>query len=348
MPISDRVLLVDAVLRRKHLARRFKTGMIDLITVGSLIVEITPTHPGETLDRAQHYTLVAGGAAANTVFAMARLGISVRFITAVGDDEFGTLATRELQDFGVDVSRVRRVPGQLTPASFCSVDGRGGKQFRFYRFPGYSSPMEGLQADDFAGVEKCRLFDFSEGSIREDSMRNLVFNAAQQAHAADVPALYAMNLRRNAWRKTEGEIRSVEREAVALADIVVLNAEEVTFLTEQTWEQGLIMLHNIGPRVVVMTQGGDGPIILQVEGERAEVPPYHVPVVYDVGAGDTFHAGLVAAALHHQPATMTLQEWENAARIGAAAAAIRVSTSADPRDLPTWDTVINWMMIYHP
>ncbi|OPZ84019.1 MAG: 2-dehydro-3-deoxygluconokinase [bacterium ADurb.Bin429] len=317
--------------------------VIDLITVGSLIVEITPTQPGETLDTARHYTLVAGGAAANTVFAMARLEVGVRFITAVGDDEFGTLATRELVAFGVDTSRVRRVPGQLTPASFCSVDGLGGKQFRFYRFPGYSSPMEGLREDDFADVEACRLFDFSEGSIREDALRPLVFAAARRARQARVPVLYAMNFRRGAWGRPDDAIRAIERDAVALADIVVLNAEEVSFLTERPWKDGLAVMQAYGPHVVVMTRGGDGSMVVQVGNTRTEIPPYRVPVIYDVGAGDTFHAGLVAAALRGEPRRLTLDEWAVAVRFGAATAAIRVSTSADPRDLPTLGDVEAWM-----
>jgi fructokinase len=324
------------------------TAPIDLITVGSLIVEITPTQPGETLDSARQYTLVAGGAAANTAFAMARLGVGVRFITAVGDDEFGTLAARELLYFGVDVSRVRRVSGQLTPASFCSVDGLGGKQFRFYRFPGYSAPMEALRTEDFAGVDTCRLFDFSEGSIREDVLRPLVFNAAKHTRASGVPVLYALNLRRGSWGKPDAAIRTIEREAIALADIVVLNAEEVTYLTERPWQEGLATIHALGPHVVVMTRGGDGPVVVQVGKERAEVPPYRVPVVYDVGAGDTFHAGLVAAALGRNPGRLTLAEWTEAVRFGAATAAIRVSTSADPRDLPTRAYVQEWMASYVP
>ncbi len=316
---------------------------VELITVGSLIIEITPTQPGETLDTARQYTLVPGGAAANTVFAMARLGVGVRFITAVGDDEFGTLATRELVHFGVDASRVRRVPGQLTPVSFCSVDGRGGKQFRFYRVPGYASPMDGLREADFAGVERCRLFDFSEGSIRDDALRPLVLDTAARARAAGVPVLYAMNLRTGAWGRPDDAIRAIEQDAIARADIVVLNAEEVRFLTQCPGDDGLAAIQARGPRVVVMTRGGDGPVVVQVGNARADIPPYRVPVIYDVGAGDTFHAGLVAAALRDDPGRMTRDAWAAAVRFGAATAAIRVSTSADPRDLPTRADVEAWM-----
>ena len=310
----------------------------DVVTVGSLLVELTPTRPGETLRAARQYTLLAGGAAANAVFALARLGVRVRFITAVGDDEFGALAIDTLRDFGVETDDVRRVAGQLTPVSFCAIDGHGGKTFRFYRVPGHSAPIQRLETADFHAVTTARLFDFSEGSIRDAALRRLVFQAARAARAAAVPVLYACNLRRAGWGVPEPEIRAREREALALADIAVMNTEEAAFITEETPRQ----LSALGPRVLLVTNGGDGDIAVYAGGARTTVPPYRVPVVYDVGAGDTFHAGLVAAALQGNPAAMTLAEWAQTARFAAATAAIRVSTSADPADLPTAAQVRAW------
>lgn len=315
----------------------------DLVTVGSLFVEVTPTHPGETLATAHQYTLVAGGAAANTVFALARLGVNAYFITAVGDDAFGTLVTDELAAFGLETAGVRRVAGQLTPVTFCAVDLHGGKQFSFYRFPGYCSPMHDLRQADFAVATECRLFDFSEGSLRETALRPLVFHAAQVARAAGVTVQYAVNLRRGPWQLPDDGIREIERQAIALADIIVLNDEELAFISGYTDEAGIRALQALGPRVVVVTRGGEGEMTVAVDAARASVPPFRVPVVYDVGAGDTFHAGLVAAALQHELPAMTLTEWTAAVRFGAATAAIRVSTSADPRDLPTADQVAQWL-----
>jgi sugar/nucleoside kinase (ribokinase family) len=317
--------------------------MIDVTTVGSLFIELTPTAPGETLATAHRYTLVAGGAAANVVFALARLGVGVRFISAVGDDEFGTLAIDELRAFGVDAMGVRRVAGQLTPVTFASIDGRGGKQFRFYRFPGCAHPMEALTAADFAGAGACRVFDFSEGSLRDAALRPLVFQAARDARAAGACVLYAVNLRRASWHAPDAEIAAVQREAAALADVVVLNEEETLFVSGAPGEAGLRALQALGPRVVVQTRGGDGEMLLRAGDATRAVPLYRVPVVYDVGAGDTFHAGLLAAALRGDVARLSADDWAQAVRFGAATAAIRVSTSADPRDLPGYDDVQAWM-----
>ncbi len=316
---------------------------VDLVTVGNLFVEITPTCPGISLADAKAYTLVAGGGAANVVFALAKLGVSVHFITAVGDDPFGTFVTQELATFGIATSGVRRVTAQQTPVSFCAIDGHGGKEFLFYRFPGLCTPIDALEVADFVPATQGRLFDFCEGSIREPALRALVFAAARDARAAGVPVLYAANLRLSAWRGSHADARRIEQEAVALADVVVLNAEEVAFITGQDGETGLRALQALGPRVVVMTAGGDLPIAVRVDDVQAAVAPFRVPVIYDVGAGDTFHAGLVAAVLQDDIRTLTPAGWVAAARFGAATAAIRVSTSADPHDLPSAAIVQAWM-----
>ena len=319
------------------------SAALDLITVGSLFVELTPSSPREALSRAHQYTLVAGGAGANVVFALARLGVRVGFITAVGDDDFGTLAIDELSAFGVETSFVRRATGQQTPVTFAAIDGRGGKRFAFYRFSGCCNPMETLQSADFQRAARCRLFDFNEGSIRDPTLRPLVFQAAREAHAAGSAVLYAVNLRRHSWRGTDEDVRCIEAEAIRLADIVVLNEEEARFISGLSSERGVREIQASGPRIVVMTRGGDGDMLLRVDAEQAVIPPFHVPVIYDVGAGDTFHAGLAAAALQDDPLAMSFPAWIDAVRFAAATAALRVSTSADPHDLPTFAEVIRWM-----
>ena len=316
--------------------------MYDIMTTGSLFVELTPSTPGEEITHAHAYTLVAGGAAANVVFALARLGMRVDFRTAVGDDAFAALLCRELHSFGIETSGVRRVPGQQTPVSFCAIDGQGGKQFLFYRFPGYSTPMDALTREDFTGLEMARLFDFGEGSIREPALREVVFDAARRARTAQVPVLYAMNLRKSSWHADDATIREFQREAITLADIIILNAEERDFLLQGDAQYSA--LHALGPGVCVVTNGGDGDVEISLANVRLTVPPYCVPVVYDVGAGDTFHAALVAAMLRIADfPNLSATQWREAVNFAAATAAIRVSTSADPHDLPNYQQVHTWI-----
>jgi sugar/nucleoside kinase (ribokinase family) len=200
-----------------------------------------------------------------------------------------------------------------------------------------------LGSADFQQAGHCRLFDFNEGSIRDSALRPLVFQAVLDARNAGSAVLYAVNLRKKSWHEGDDEIRRIELQAIQQANIVVLNEDELRFLCGEDCQRGARFLQSFGPRIVVITRGGDGDISLHVGAEMAAIPPYHVPVIYDIGAGDTFHAGLAAAALCHSPSTMSFSDWSDAVRFAAATAALRVSTSADPHDLPTFTEVQAWM-----
>lgn len=315
----------------------------DIVTVGSLFVEATPVIPGQSLRAAREYCMVAGGAAANFVFALAKLGADVGFITAVGGDSFGQMAMDEIAAFGVDTSCVKVAGTHLTPVTFAAVDGKGGKDFSFYRFTGVCNPSEELTADDFLPVTDCRVFDFSEGAIRTDDLRAIIFNAADAARQKGIPVIYAMNLRRSAWKMTDEQIAEIEREACRHADFIIMNREELELITGKPGYDGIGYLNEIGINSAVITNGGDGDIMMITGGETASVPPFVVPVIYDVGAGDTFHAGLAASLLNYDIHHLSVANLADCCRFAAAVAAIRVSTSADPHDLPGANAVMEWM-----
>ncbi len=315
----------------------------DIVTVGSLFVEATPVIPGESLRIAREYKMVAGGAAANFVFALAKLCANTGFITAVGGDFFGQMAVDEIASFGIDTACVKKVVNHLTPVTFAAVDGKGGKDFSFYRFPGVCNPSEALTDTDFAVVSECRVFDFSEGAIRGIELREIIFNAAKMAKHMDIPVIYAMNLRRSAWGLCDEEIAKIEIEACQHADFVIMNQEELKLITGFAGNDGVAVLADIGIKKAVITNGGDGDIIMIVNTESASIPPFVVPVIYDVGAGDTFHAGLVSALLRYDIKNIKLSDLAECCRFAAAVAAIRVSTSADPHDLPNINTVNEWI-----
>ncbi|MEI6519787.1 MAG: PfkB family carbohydrate kinase [bacterium] len=314
----------------------------DIVTVGSLFVEATPTTPGQSLRSAREYRMVAGGAAANFVFALARLGANVGFITAVGGDSFGRMAMDEIAAFNVDTSCVKIAANHHTPVTFAAVDGKGGKDFSFYRFPGVCNPSEELNEDDFKAASDCRIFDFSEGAIRGAELRDIIFNAADEARRQGIPVIYAMNLRRSAWNMPDNIIAEIEREACQHADFIIMNQEEMELITGMSGSDGISILVNIGINNAVITNGGDGDIMMVTGGKIASVAPYIVLVIYDVGAGDTFHAGLVSALLKYNLKKIEITDLAECCRFAAATAAIRVSTSADPHDLPDAEAVMKW------
>jgi ribokinase len=87
----------------------------DIVVFGSANADIVlrvvhPPAPGETVI-ATDAALRPGGKGANQAVAAARLGASVRFVGAVGDDPYGELLTGALVREGIDVALLSRVAG---------------------------------------------------------------------------------------------------------------------------------------------------------------------------------------------------------------------------------------------
>ena len=63
-----------------------------------------------------------GGSAANTIYGLAKLGVSTSFCGVVGDDEAGRIMLEDFQGVGVDTSQIKVKPGAETGLASCFSD----------------------------------------------------------------------------------------------------------------------------------------------------------------------------------------------------------------------------------
>jgi len=311
------------------------TPDLPVIALGSCLVEMTPQQSGLDLTRADEYLALPSGAASNFATALARLGVETGFITRVGDDELGQWLLAKLNSFGVVTEGLAgAVEGQLTPVSFCWMDQAGAKRFYFYRFAGYCDPMASLQAAELGPetVGRAQIFDFSEATIRKQPLRDVTMQAARNARAAGREVAYAVNYRPGSWQAPAEQIAEVQQQAFALANIVLMNREEALLFTgARDPTEAATAVAAMGPELIAITDGENGAYVYG-EGESHTVAARRVEVTYDIGAGDTFHAGLVAAYLAGLPP-------HQIGRVACDAAALRISRCADMQSLPTWQEV---------
>ncbi len=312
--------------------RHLTPAMFDVISIGSCMVELTPAKPGLPLAQAGPLQMFPSGAATNFAFAAARLGLRVALISRVGKDELGDFMVNSLRERGIDTSCVRSSAGQHTSLCLCWADGTGKKYFYHYRFPGFSSPLGELSAEEVpeSFLAQGKLLHFSEACVREPGVREAVFQIADRLRAQGGLVLYCPNYR-GLWRGGEEEMKTVQRRAVGLADLLILNEEEAQIITGGPVEDAGPLLRQWGPAAVVITCGQRGAFLFS-EKESEFVPAYPVPVVYDVGAGDTFQAGFVAGLSGGKT-------YAESVRLGAAAAALRISRTGDPANMPSAEEV---------
>ncbi len=298
---------------------------LDVVVIGSVLFELTPALAGRSLEDAQCFIPMPAGAAANFAVALAALGARVGFMSRVGQDELGRWLIKRLAGHGIDTDLIKPAPGHLTSVSFCWADRSGQKTFYFYRAPEFSDPMSTLNTAtlDDREIVRAKLFDFTEAAIRAQPLRDAALHAASIAREAGRTVCYAVNYRADSWSEPLETIREVQKQAIAAADLVLMNQQEACFIfqTEDT-SQALSAAQALGPSAVLIT-AGDASTLLASGSQHTVVPSFPVDVQYDVGAGDTFHAAFIAAYLRGLPGPQAAR-W--------AAAAARPAGIATPCD----------------
>jgi ribokinase len=99
-----------------------------LTVVGSINVDLVARverlpRAGETVTDAT-FSRVPGGKGSNQAVAAARLGAEVQLFACVGDDDLAEFSLTELRNTGVNLDRVKRVPGP-TGVALIGVDAEG-------------------------------------------------------------------------------------------------------------------------------------------------------------------------------------------------------------------------------
>jgi 2-dehydro-3-deoxygluconokinase len=169
-----------------------------------------------------------------------------------------------VEDAGIDTEGVATVAGQLTPLALASVDPRGNKSFSYYRFAGISDPLATLRAADVpdTALLRARIFDFGEASLRSPLMRVETLLLVQRARDLGLAVCYTPNYRASAWSGGPVEAADVQRQALALADLVLMNAEESELLSGcSDRNAAALRINALGPSVVVITSGREGAIV---------------------------------------------------------------------------------------
>jgi ribokinase len=242
-----------------------------VVVVGSINVDLVVTvdhlpAPGETVIGGR-FARHGGGKGANQAVAAARAGARVRFVGAVGDDDFGAAAIEELRREGIDVGAVVRV-GEPTGVALIAVDRDGDNLIAVA-----SGANERVDASGM-------------GMLGEDDVCLLGFEVPDDAVVA---AARAANHARARIVLNPAPARALPDALRGLRAIATPNADEARALGGPD----AIAAHTGGP--VIVTRGADG-AELHDGDTRIRLPAPAVQVVDTTGAGDAFN-GVLAAGL---------------------------------------------------
>lgn len=299
-----------------------------VVTLGAHIVDILarPVHhlpAGQQTALVDQIRLTAAGSAAGTAVDLVKLGHEVHSLGVIGDDELGDFLVMIMSRHGVDVSRLRRRPGEQTAASILPIREDGGR-------PSLHTPGANLSIT---------LADVDQEILR--AARAVHLGGMDVAFGLGDPAFFALldEIRAAGVLVTMdllAELPDLLESARAFlphVDYVLPNEAQARAMTgEATPERAATALLDEGPRGAVVTLGEQGSLVATETG-RFHVPALKVTAVDTTGCGDAYCAGFITGLLHGEDAR-TAAAWGTAA---AARVATGLGSDAGLTDLAQLD-----------
>lgn len=291
----------------------------DVISLGEALVDFLPEKAGARVRDVETWKKCLGGAPANVVVGVSRLGGRAAMCGVTGDDELGHFISEELAREGVDVSRMRHTVEGKTGIGFISLTATGERSFLFYR---HQAAEFQLCVDDVdhAFLGSSKVLHLGTNSLLLPSAREASLTAARAAKARGQIVSCDPNLRLHLW-KEPAQLRALLDELLATCSVVKLSDEEIEFVTsEKDPERALLALRASGVALPIVTLGAHG-AVLRVGQTVVKVPAPSVEVVDTTGAGDGFMAGLLfgltqVASTRAQLEALTVEQLEPMARFG--------------------------------
>jgi ribokinase len=288
-----------------------------IVVVGSCNMDIAAfveraPEQGETVSGTRSQS-GPGGKGANQAIAAARLGASVSFVGAVGDDAYGEALRVAFASARVDTSHLRTV-AEETGTAHIVVEADGAN--RIVVVPGANGTLTRLTSADEDLIADSDLL-----LLQLESPLAIVVEAARVARTAGTRAVL-----------TPAPAQALPDELTSSLDILVPNEHEALQVAgADDLERALLLL---GARVpdVVVTLGERGGVHLGRTSGRATFEAPRVDAVDTTAAGDTF-VGALALGLGQG------RDWPEALERAAAAAALSVGRAGASESMPGPDEV---------
>lgn len=266
--------------------------MTKIACLGECMIELKQAHSGL-------YSRGYGGDTLNTAVYLARLGVAVDYITALGDDSLSEEMLAGWTVEGVGTRQVLRLSDKLPGIYLIQTDEKGERRFFHWRensaarrlmdLPETDGILNSLASYDLVYLSAITL------SLYDENGRGRLVAALRRAREHGTRVAFDTNFRVRGWPDLD-IARAAYRDAFAVADIVLASTEDLLPLYPRESNEGLLARIS-GPEAVLKLS--EPASILRFEGvcHRVTADPVAAPVIDTTAAGDSFAAAYLAARL---------------------------------------------------
>lgn len=263
------------------------TTMTRIACIGECMVELRE-QPDGSLRRGW------GGDTLNTALYLARLGMNVEYVTALGDDPWSDEMVAQWRAEGIGTAQVQRLAGRLPGLYIIQTDSLGERRFLYWR-----DSAAARRLFDRLDVRALAAFDvlYLSGitlSIFDDAARAILLQALADARARGAQVVFDTNFRPRGW-PDRAVAQALYEALFGLAHIVLASVEDLALLFGEAGEAAL--LRHAADTEIVLKQLHPASRLFHGGAEfHVQASPVQ-GVVDTTAAGDSFAAAYLAARL---------------------------------------------------
>jgi 2-dehydro-3-deoxygluconokinase len=265
--------------------------MTEVACIGECMIELTEG-AGNQLTRG------FGGDTLNTAVYLARLGVTVDYVTALGDDPFSDELIAAWQGEGVGTGRVLRIPGKMPGLYAIRTNAVGERSFYYWRDSAAAralldQPESGTLLDALREYDLIYLSGITLSLFSEEGRDRLV-TALRKARESGSRIAFDTNFRARGW-PVHDVARRAYQAMLDISDIVLASTEDLAPLYGERPPAELLDLLMAGEAILKLPEPA---CVVRSSGTEQTLQAGAVARVVDTtAAGDSFSAAYLAARL---------------------------------------------------
>lgn len=310
----------------------------DVVALGELLIDFTEnglSEQGNPLLEAN-----PGGAPCNVLSMLQKLGNKTAFIGKVGNDGFGHLLTKAVQEQGIDTTGLVYDNDVHTTLALVLKKENGDRDFAFYRNPGADMNLKEEEVNESL-IASSSIFHFGTLSLTDESVKKATQKAVKAAKENGLTITFDPNLREPLWKSLE-EAHEQVAWGLQQADVVKISDNEITWFTGMdNYDEGIAFLQKEYPnlKLICLSMGGDGSKAVYRDIHVAYPAFLQEATIETTGAGDTFCACMIHTVLENGIDHLDEEKLKEMLKFANAAASLVTTKKGALRVMPTKEEV---------
>jgi len=259
-----------------------------IVTLGEALIDFIYVDEGSN----QMYKPVPGGSPMNTSIALSRLDVPSAFISGISTDMFGEMLSKHLLENGVNISAAVMKDNPTTLAFAKIINGIAEYAF----FSNNSADRSIVGSEIQTAIDKLpaspTCFQIGSISLLLEPGATAIYSIISNREP-DIPVSFDPNIRASLVKDRESYLTRL-KDLFRHSDIVKISDEDIKWIfPELSLKSAAAVIMQYGVSVCVVTAGKNG-VYWFSKNVKEYLAAREISIIDTIGAGDTFHAGLLA------------------------------------------------------